>query len=153
MNPSAKMYSFQDATRGTDLKWSLDRLPVFWRSRTKEVDVNHNVDLRALQNHSVVAFERMNHPWPKVPVVFSLSLATYDWWRHFFVAASRVSRCYALLTLLASALSHANRSAIAMAVVPIVDHSRITPHTEAFQAVVWHGLVSHPDLRQVATKR
>lgn len=81
--PIRKMYSFQDATRGTDLKWSLDRLPVFWRSRTKEVDVNHNVDLRALQNHSVVAFERMNHPWPKVPVVFSLSLATYDWWRHF----------------------------------------------------------------------
>lgn len=83
INPSAKMYSFQDTTQGTDLKWSLDRLPVFWRSRTKEVDVNHNVDLRVLQNHSVVAFERMNHPWPKVPAVFSLSLATYDWWQHF----------------------------------------------------------------------
>ena len=37
-------------------------------------------------------------------------------------------------------------------VVPTVDASRVTPHTEAFQAVVWHCLVSHPALQQVATK-
>jgi D-sedoheptulose 7-phosphate isomerase len=29
---------------------------------------------------------------------------------------------------------------------------RITPHTEAFQAVVWHCLVSHPLLQKKATK-
>lgn len=37
-------------------------------------------------------------------------------------------------------------------VVPTVNTSRITPHTEAFQAVVWHCLVSHPALQRVATK-
>ena len=37
-------------------------------------------------------------------------------------------------------------------VVPTVDPSRITPHTEAFHAVVWHCLVSHPVLQLVATK-
>ena len=37
-------------------------------------------------------------------------------------------------------------------VVPTVDASRVTPHTEAFQAVVWHCLVSHPALQQIATK-
>ena len=37
-------------------------------------------------------------------------------------------------------------------VVPTVEASRITPHTEAFQAVVWHCLVSHPLLQQIATK-
>ena len=31
-------------------------------------------------------------------------------------------------------------------VVPPVNPSRVTPHTEAFQAVVWHMLVSHPAL-------
>src|SRR5947209_18764117 len=31
-------------------------------------------------------------------------------------------------------------------VVPTVDAAHITPHTEAFQAVVWHCIVSHPDL-------
>ena len=37
-------------------------------------------------------------------------------------------------------------------VVPTVEASRVTPHTEAFQAVVWHCLVSHPKLQQVSTK-
>lgn len=31
-------------------------------------------------------------------------------------------------------------------VVPVVDPDHVTPHTEAFQAVVWHCLVSHPRL-------
>jgi len=37
-------------------------------------------------------------------------------------------------------------------VVPTVEASRVTPHTEAFQAVVWHCLVSHPELQQMSTK-
>lgn len=37
-------------------------------------------------------------------------------------------------------------------VVPTVDASRVTPHAEAFQGVVWHCLVSNPVLQQVATK-
>ena len=37
-------------------------------------------------------------------------------------------------------------------VIPTVEVSRVTPHTEAFQAVVWHCLVSHPVLQQQATK-
>ena len=31
-------------------------------------------------------------------------------------------------------------------VVPTVNEANITPHTEAFQAVVWHLLVAHPTL-------
>ena len=37
-------------------------------------------------------------------------------------------------------------------VVPTVDPGHITPHSEAFQAVVWHGLVCHPDLMAKANK-
>jgi D-sedoheptulose 7-phosphate isomerase len=37
-------------------------------------------------------------------------------------------------------------------VIPTVEASRVTPHSEAFQAVVWHCLVSHPALQRVATK-
>jgi D-sedoheptulose 7-phosphate isomerase len=37
-------------------------------------------------------------------------------------------------------------------VIPAVEASRVTPHTEAFQAVVWHCLVSHPALQQISTK-
>ena len=37
-------------------------------------------------------------------------------------------------------------------VIPTVAESRITPLAEAFQAVVWHCLVSHPKLQKNATK-
>jgi D-sedoheptulose 7-phosphate isomerase len=36
--------------------------------------------------------------------------------------------------------------------IPTVDSANITPHTEAFQAVVWHLLVSHPKLKVAPTK-
>ena len=34
----------------------------------------------------------------------------------------------------------------ACVVVPVVNSETITPHTEAFQAVIWHLIVSHPKL-------
>jgi D-sedoheptulose 7-phosphate isomerase len=37
-------------------------------------------------------------------------------------------------------------------VVPEVNPDRVTPHSEAFQAVVWHCLVSHPALQIKRTK-
>jgi D-sedoheptulose 7-phosphate isomerase len=35
----------------------------------------------------------------------------------------------------------------ACVVVPVVNAGTITPHTEAFHAVVWHLIVTHPDLK------
>jgi D-sedoheptulose 7-phosphate isomerase len=40
----------------------------------------------------------------------------------------------------------------ACVVVPTVSAVNVTPHAEAFQAVVWHLLVSHPALKASATK-
>ncbi len=37
-------------------------------------------------------------------------------------------------------------------IVPTVNPETITPHSEAFQAVVWHLLVSHPKLKATQTK-
>ena len=37
-------------------------------------------------------------------------------------------------------------------VVPCVNGAHVTPHAEAFQAVIWHALVSHPSLKTAATK-
>lgn len=34
----------------------------------------------------------------------------------------------------------------ACVIIPTVDVSTVTPHTEAFQALVWHLLISHPDI-------
>ncbi len=44
------------------------------------------------------------------------------------------------------------KSADACVVIPTVNPVHVTPHTEAFQAVVWHLLVSHPLLKQGQTK-
>ena len=40
----------------------------------------------------------------------------------------------------------------ACVVIPTVNPEAITPHSEAFQAVVWHLLVSHPTLKTNPTK-
>ena len=47
---------------------------------------------------------------------------------------------------------HTARMADACCIVPTVNPSTVTPHTEAFQAVVWHLLVSHPKLKSQETK-
>jgi len=40
----------------------------------------------------------------------------------------------------------------ACVIIPTVNAENVTPHTEAFQAVVWHLLVSHPALKKAKTK-
>jgi D-sedoheptulose 7-phosphate isomerase len=40
----------------------------------------------------------------------------------------------------------------ACVIVPTVNPENITPHSEAFQAVIWHLLVSHPKLKKNQTK-
>ena len=37
-------------------------------------------------------------------------------------------------------------------IIPIVNDNSITPHTESFQALVWHLIVSHPKLKINQTK-
>jgi D-sedoheptulose 7-phosphate isomerase len=44
------------------------------------------------------------------------------------------------------------RMADACVVVPTVNAETVTPHTEAFQAVLWHLLVSHPKVKANQTK-
>jgi D-sedoheptulose 7-phosphate isomerase len=47
---------------------------------------------------------------------------------------------------------HAARIADACVLVPVVNSAHVTPHSEAFQAIIWHLLVSHPSLRCAPTK-
>jgi D-sedoheptulose 7-phosphate isomerase len=44
------------------------------------------------------------------------------------------------------------RVADSCVLVPVVNPSGITPHTESFQAMIWHLLVSHPKLRVAEMK-
>jgi D-sedoheptulose 7-phosphate isomerase len=40
----------------------------------------------------------------------------------------------------------------ACVVIPPINKETITPHTEAFQAVIWHLIVSHPDMQKYEMK-
>jgi len=44
------------------------------------------------------------------------------------------------------------KAATAFVIVPTVNPEHVTPHAEAFQAVIWHLLVSHPALKLNKTK-
>lgn len=44
------------------------------------------------------------------------------------------------------------RVADACIIVPTVNSTTVTPHAEAFQAILWHLIVSHPALRAVEMK-
>jgi D-sedoheptulose 7-phosphate isomerase len=44
------------------------------------------------------------------------------------------------------------KEASACVIVPTVNPEHVTPHSEAFQAVVWHMFVSHPKLKVNKTK-
>ena len=44
------------------------------------------------------------------------------------------------------------RAADACVIVPTVNPAHVTPHSEAFQALIWHLLVSHPALKVGETK-
>ena len=47
---------------------------------------------------------------------------------------------------------HTAKVADVCIIIPTVNPAHITPHTEAFQAIVWHLLVSHPAVKQQQTK-
>jgi len=47
---------------------------------------------------------------------------------------------------------HTGRNGDEVVIVPTVDAKLVTPLVEAFQAVIWHALVSHPALQRQATK-
>jgi D-sedoheptulose 7-phosphate isomerase len=44
------------------------------------------------------------------------------------------------------------QQATACVIVPTVNPTHVTPHSEAFQAVIWHLFVSHPKLKVAQTK-
>ena len=47
---------------------------------------------------------------------------------------------------------YTSKVADACVLIPLVNNDTITPHTEGFQAIVWHLLVSHPKLQKYEMK-
>jgi D-sedoheptulose 7-phosphate isomerase len=62
------------------------------------------------------------------------------------------SRGAAILGIVGRDGGYAGRVGDQVVIVPTVNPDNVTPHSEAFQAVIWHLLVSHPDLKARQTK-
>lgn len=56
-----------------------------------------------------------------------------------------------ILGVVGRSAGYTNKVGDVVVVIPTVDPTHVTPHTEAFQAVIWHCLVSHPDLQKKMT--
>lgn len=48
-------------------------------------------------------------------------------------------------------IGYSQQNADRCLVIPEIEKSRVTPHSESFQAVVWHLMVSHPKLKMHPT--
>ena len=57
-----------------------------------------------------------------------------------------------VLGIVGSEKGYTARVADVVVIVPVVDSKLVTPHSEAWQSVVWHLLVSHPLLKRVETR-
>jgi D-sedoheptulose 7-phosphate isomerase len=89
--------------------------------------------------------------------VFVLSVGGGDVERNIspnLVAATRHAKTVGakVIGILGRDGGHTAQVADASVVVPTVNPDTITPHSEAFQAVIWHLLVSHPLLGSKQTK-
>ncbi|MCK5602890.1 hypothetical protein KAR91_13495 [Candidatus Pacearchaeota archaeon] len=63
INPSAKYYSFRRKKKITDLKIGLQDIPLFWKDRIKEIDINPLADLDKLNKKRDEHFELLQNPW------------------------------------------------------------------------------------------
>jgi D-sedoheptulose 7-phosphate isomerase len=89
--------------------------------------------------------------------VFVLSVGGGDEERNIspnLVAAVRYARTVGatIMGVLGRDGGYTARVADAAVIVPTVNPASVTPHSEAFQAVIWHLLVSHPLLKKNPTK-
>ena len=57
-----------------------------------------------------------------------------------------------IVGILGDATGYAAGVADASVLVPAVNKEHVTPHSEGFQAIIWHLMVSHPSLKRAPTK-
>lgn len=63
INPLKEKYSFEDSKNGTDLMISLDDIPLFWKKRIKEVDINPKIDLKKLNEIAKKKNRKIENPY------------------------------------------------------------------------------------------
>jgi len=63
INPTAREFSFRDPKYGTDLKIGLQDIPLFWRDRISEIDINEDADPEELAKGRQAYYDTVRNPW------------------------------------------------------------------------------------------
>lgn len=63
INPLSKKYIFEDGINGTDLKISIEDIPIFWKDRISIIDQNKEVDVLILKNILLKNKYKYLNPW------------------------------------------------------------------------------------------
>jgi hypothetical protein len=88
INPSKKKYSFRDEKNGTDLKLSLEQLPLFWKKRIKIIDKNKNLNNQEIKNSLKRRRHLLLNPFPKKSKFFYFKYRTK---KKFFIFLHKFS--------------------------------------------------------------
>ncbi len=91
INPAKKRYSFRDSKNGTDLKISLDKIPLFWKKRIKKIDKNPNLNKQQEDEIRKALFRReyyRKNPFPKKSKFFYFRYKTK---KGFFVFLNKIN--------------------------------------------------------------
>ena len=57
-----------------------------------------------------------------------------------------------ILSVVGKSNGYAAKNSDVALVIPVKNQKLLTPFSEAYQAVIWHLLVSHPELKEKETK-
>ncbi|PJA01530.1 hypothetical protein COX74_02285 [bacterium (Candidatus Gribaldobacteria) CG_4_10_14_0_2_um_filter_41_16] len=63
INPTIKKYSFENQKNGTDLKWTLDDIPYFWKNNISEIDKNPKINEKKFKKARDKAYNIKRNPW------------------------------------------------------------------------------------------
>lgn len=82
INPCAKKYSFRDNTKGTDLKITLEELPLFWRNHIAKIDSNKKNEPSQLEKCARKTNLIAQNPWRVTNQ--GMSIRTLKYWTKYF---------------------------------------------------------------------
>jgi hypothetical protein len=81
INPLKKKYSFRDKINGTDLMINLNEIPLFWKKRISEIDINPNADLELIKKAREHKLSLIKNPWKKKGELFYFFYKKRIWLR------------------------------------------------------------------------
>lgn len=77
INPSKKYFSFRNKKDITDLKIGVEDIPLFWRNRISELDVNVRSDINELKHKRDEYYEVFYNPWKDLTYRIHINIKSF----------------------------------------------------------------------------